>query len=177
MNQDLLVKLIADGELPQARIAEIVGVSRRTVWRIANGLSRPDLQRKIAAAVEGYRQAAIRAAARHMKALLEKQVEVALTGDGETARKCREFLLKTFMLAIPEQTAKTEERTEKQTPSPAADDKPLNPQILSKTLHDLSPGLLEEICKELFGPDYKDHGVYHRNAPPDAATADRNRSP
>jgi hypothetical protein len=177
MNEDMLVKLIADGELSHGRIAEIVGVSRRTVWRIANGLSRPDLQRKIATVMAGYRQAAIRAAARHMKALLEKQVEVALTGDGETARKCREFLLKTFLVTIPEQTAKTEEKVEKQTPAPAADKNPLNPQILTKALHDLSPGLLEEICKELFGADYKDHGAHQETAPPAADNTDRNRSP
>jgi len=182
MNEEMLVALIAEGRLSQSRIAEIVGVSRRTVWRIANGLSRPDLQRKIAAVVEGYRQAAIRAAARHMKALLEKQVQVALEGDGETARKCREFLLKTFMLAIPDQTAKAEERTEKQTPATSADDaadneRTLDPQILARTLHDLSPELMEQICKELFGADYKDHGAYQGHNAPDAESADRNRSP
>jgi transcriptional regulator with XRE-family HTH domain len=177
MNEDMLVELIAAGELTQARIAERVGVSRRTVWRIANGLSRPDLQPKIAAVVEGYRQAAIRAAARHMKALIEKQIQVALEGDGETARKCREFLLKTFMLAIPDQTAKPEEKTEKQPPAAAADKKTLDPQILTRTLHDLSPGLMEQICKELFGPDYKDHEVYQDQNPPDPDNTNRNRSP
>ena len=185
MNKDMLVELIAAGELSQRRIAERVGVSRRTVWRIANGLSRPDLQRKIAAVVEGYRQAAIRTAARHMKSLIEKQVEVALQGDGETARKCREFLLKTFMLAVPDQAAKAgeeaeqtaETRAEKLTAIAADEAPPLNPRILAKTLHDLSPGLIDEICKELFGSDYKDHGAYQGKDPPDAETADRNRSP
>lgn len=186
MNEDMLVGLIAAGELSQRAIAERVGVSRRTVWRIANGLSRPDLQRKIAAVVEGYRQAAIRTAARYMKSLIEKQVEVALTGRGETARKCREFLLKTFMLAVPDQAAKAEEKARqaagnaaaKQAADAAEDDEaPLSPHILSRTLHDLSPGLMEQICKELFGADYKDRGVYQGKDAPDAQTADRNRSP
>ncbi len=166
MNEDMLVELIAAGEFSQKRIAGIVGVSRRTVWRIANGFSRPDLQRRIAAVVEGYRQAAIRAAARHMKALLEKQVQVALEGDGETARKCREFLLKTFMLAIPAAAVKAEEHPEPE----AEEDKPLSPQVLSRTLHDLSPELMGEICKELFGEDYKSCGAYQgQEVPQDPA--------
>jgi len=185
MNEDMLVELIAESRLSHGEIAERVGVSRRTVWRIANGLSRPDLQKKIAAVVEGYRQAAIRAAAAHMKALIEKQIEVALEGEGETSRKCREFLLKTFMLTIPDQTAKTEEKAEqtaerraqKQQRESRDEETPLNPQILMRTLHDLSPGLMEEICKELFGADYKDHGVYQDQEAPAADSSDRNRSP
>jgi hypothetical protein len=45
-----------------------------------------------------------------MKALLDKQIAVALEGDGETSRKAREFLLKTFMTALSEQAAKTAEK-------------------------------------------------------------------
>jgi DNA-binding XRE family transcriptional regulator len=109
-DEDLLVELITDAELTHTEIAEKVGISRRTVWSIANGLSRPDLQQKIGDVVEGYRQAALGLAARHMKPLLEKQIAVALEGDGETSRKAREFLLKTFMTALSEQAAKTAEK-------------------------------------------------------------------
>ncbi len=75
-DENLLVELIADSELTHGDIAERVGVSRRTVWLIANGRSRPDLQQQIADTVEGYRQAAIRLAAKHMRALLEKQIQL-----------------------------------------------------------------------------------------------------
>jgi DNA-binding XRE family transcriptional regulator len=109
-DEDLLVELITDAELTHTQIAEKVGISRRTVWSIANGHSRPDLQQKLADTAEGYRQAALRHAARHMKALLDKQITVALEGDGETSRKAREFLLKTFMTALSEQAAKTAEK-------------------------------------------------------------------
>jgi DNA-binding XRE family transcriptional regulator len=109
-DEDLLVELITDAELTHTQIAEKVGISRRTVWSIANGHSRPDLQRKIADTAEGYRQAALRHAAKHMKALLDKQITVALEGDGETSRKAREFLLKTFMTALSDQAAKTAEK-------------------------------------------------------------------
>ena len=59
-DEDLLVELIAGGGVSHTEIAEKVGISRRTVWRIAHGHSRPDLQRKIADTVEGIRQATIR---------------------------------------------------------------------------------------------------------------------
>jgi len=155
MNQDMLVELIAEGELTHGQIAERVGVSRRTVWKIANGLSRPDLQRKIAATVEGYRQAAIRAAARHMKALIEKQVEVALEGDGETARKCREFLLKTFMLAIPDQAAKVESQARKDPPPEPKQEREESSNLIAlyNSLTELSPELQEKVIEELCGRD------------------------
>jgi transcriptional regulator with XRE-family HTH domain len=149
-DEDLLVELIACGDVSQTEIAERVGVSRRTVWRIANGQSRPDLQTKIAATVEGYRQAAVRLAARFMTPLLKKQIEVALgdnpsTGlktDGETARKCREFLLKTFMIALPPQTIKATTIRE-----------PDHDKIaLGVSLAELSPDLKDQIIKELDGP-------------------------
>ncbi len=173
MNEDMLVELIAAGEFSQTRIAKIVGVSRRTVWRIANGLSRPDLQRKIAAVVEGYRQAAIRAATKHMKALIEKQVEVALASDGQTARKCREFLIKTFMLAVPDQTAKAPE------PEPIEDEqdaqtKPLAPMAIYNSLRELSPELLHQVADELCSPAAA--GAY-TNQQPEAQPAPSSASP
>ena len=176
-DEDLLVELIADGELSHGEIAEQVGASRRTGWSIANGRSRPDLQQEIADTVEGYRQATIRLAAKYMQPLLLKQIKVALEGQGETARKCREFLIKTFMLAVPDQAAKAEEKAEQAAEKTAEEEKPLNPLILSRALHSLSPGLMDEICKELFGADYKDHETYQGKDAPDAETADWNRSP
>ena len=148
-DEDLLVELIAGGDVSQTEIAERVGVSRRTVWRIANGHSRPDLQRKIAATVEGYRQAAIRLAARFMKPLLEKQIEVALEDSGETSRRCREFLLKTFMLALPGQAVKA-----------AAKREPNSDKIaVEVNLTDLSPDLKEQVVKELGGPTEEKHST------------------
>ena len=146
-DEDLLVELIACGDVSHAEIAEKVGVSRRTVWRIANGHSRPDLQTKIADTVEGIRQATIRMAAKYMKPLLEKQVKVALEGDGETARRCREFLLKTFMIDLPKQAAKHK-------PNGRVDsDKQLDGAALCNSLAELSPDLKEQVVEELGGPE------------------------
>ena len=181
-NEDLLVELIADGRLTQGQIAEKVGISRRTVWRIEHGLSRPELQRKIAAVMEGYRQAAIRAAARHMTNLIEKQVQVAMSGDGETARKCREFLLKTLMLSIPEQASKAPP------PEPAVDEEAQKAQAekvasglrFHRMLGNLTAESRDRMIEELGGPcDNTPQGQYaepnsgqtaptdpHENSPP-----------
>ena len=147
-DEDLLVELIACGDVSQTEIAERVGVSRRTVWRIAHGHSRPDLQQKIADTVEGFRRETIRMAAKWMKPLLAKQIKVALEGDGETSRKSREFLLKTFMIVLPEQAAKAA-RPARGAPSPfvpVADEKP-TPSMMG-----LPPDLKYQVLKELGGP-------------------------
>ncbi|MBL7221771.1 MAG: helix-turn-helix transcriptional regulator, partial [Phycisphaerae bacterium] len=136
------------------QIAERVGVSRRTVWRIANGQSRPDLQTKIADTVEGIRQATIRLAARWMKPLLQKQIEVALAGEGETARKAREFLLKTFLLALPPRAEKREPRRE--------NNEPLESPARFNSLMELSPELQGRMSEEL--------DLSRPNAPPDPAS-------
>ena len=155
-DEDLLVELIACGDVSQTEIAERVGVSRRTVWRIANGHSRPDLQQKIADTVEGYRQETIRMAARFMKPLLKKQIEVALEGDGETARKSREFLLKTFMLTLPEQAAKASAKREPN----RANDEQLDGAALYNSLVELPPDLKRQVVEELVGPTEDSGGIY-----------------
>jgi hypothetical protein len=148
-DEDMMVELIANGELSHAKIAEQLDVSRRTVWRIANGLSRPDLQRKITDTVEGMRQATIRFAARHMDNLLEKQMEVAL-GEGETARKSREFMIKTFMVTIPAQADKV---ASKPPPPRGVDtDEKFDGLTLYNNLFDLSPELKKQVVEELCGP-------------------------
>ena len=152
-DEDLMVELIAGGDVSQTEIAERVGVSRRTVWRIANGQSRPDLQQKIADTVEGYRRETIRLAAKFMKPILKKQIEVALEGDGETARKCREFLLKTFMLAAPEQAAKRLRLATTSSQESASKRDSSGPRVPSlPSLTELSPELKRQVVAELGGP-------------------------
>jgi len=97
-DEDQLVEWIACGQLSQSEMARRLGVNRRTVWRIANGLSRPDLQRKIDAVVEGIRHEAGRQGARWLKSLVAKHIRVGLEEDGETARKCREYVLDRFLV-------------------------------------------------------------------------------
>ena len=158
-DEDLLVELIACGEVSQTEIAERVGVSRRTVWRIANGHSRPDLQQKIADTVEGYRQETIRMATRWLRPLLAKQIKVALEDDGETSRKAREFLIKTFVGVAVAKPAKTAGKSPQRT---AGGD--LSPQYspFERSLTELPPDLKHQVLKELGGPaeDSAGIGVY-----------------
>jgi len=149
-DEDLLVELIARGDVSQTEIGRRVGVSRRTVWRIANGQSRPDLQQRIADTVEGIRRATVRLATKWMEPLLKKQIKIALEGDDETARKCREFLLKTFMITLPEREAKTPAKK----PAPAVAPR-LEGAALYNSLFDLSPDLKQKVVKELGGPSGK----------------------
>jgi hypothetical protein len=148
-DEDLMVELIATGDLTHAKIAEQLSVSRHTVWRIANGLSRPDLQRKITDTVEGIRQATIRFAARRMEKLLEKQMEVAL-GEGETARKSREFMIKMFMVTIPAQADKVASKPPP--PRPVDTEEKFDGLTLYNNLFDLSPELKKQVVEELCGP-------------------------
>jgi len=149
-DEDLLVELIARGDVSQTEIGRRVGVSRRTVWRIANGQSRPDLQQRIADTVEGIRRATVRLATKWMEPLLKKQIKIALEGDDETARKCREFLLKTFMITLPEREAKTPAKK----PVPAVAPR-LEGAALYNSLFDLSPDLKHKVVEELGGPSGK----------------------
>jgi hypothetical protein len=121
-DEDLMVELIAIGELTHTKIADTV---------------------------EGIRQATIRFAARHMDKLLEKQMEVAL-GEGETARKSREFMIKTFMVTIPAQADKV--ACKPPSPRPVDTEAKLDGLTLYNNLFDLSPELKKQVVEELCGP-------------------------
>ena len=96
-DDDLLVRLIAAGELTHAQIARRVGLSQDMVQRIASGRSRPGLQERIADLTRLYHVAARRLAAKWLKALLSKHIKNGIEGSGETARKCREFAINKFL--------------------------------------------------------------------------------
>lgn len=89
----LLVELIARGEHTHAQIAKKVGLNKKTVWRIANGISRRELQPRIEAVVNGIVLEAQRKGARWFKKLIEKHISEGMEGSGETARKCREYAI------------------------------------------------------------------------------------
>jgi transcriptional regulator with XRE-family HTH domain len=90
---DELIELLAAGQLSHRQIAEGLGVDAKQVAAIARGSERPDLQERIeAASVEMLRQAD-RMARSYARTLLGAQLQEALKGEGEPARKAREFLL------------------------------------------------------------------------------------
>ncbi|MCE5256401.1 MAG: hypothetical protein LLF89_06080, partial [Spirochaetaceae bacterium] len=57
-DDELLIEMIARGDVPQWEIAQTVGLNRRLVQRIIKGDARKELQPRIEAAREKYRQKA-----------------------------------------------------------------------------------------------------------------------
>jgi len=93
-DDNLLVDMIARGDQTYESIARDLGISRAAVRRIASGGMRPELQPRIAAAARAHRDQAHRMGAKWMWGLLARHIRSGIEGDGEAARKCREFVLK-----------------------------------------------------------------------------------
>jgi len=96
-DEDLLIELIAEGDMSYRQIAEKTGICWSMVSRIARGERRQELQDRIAAAVEGHRARARRLGVRLLASLVDKHIRDGVEGDGETARKCREYAMNQFL--------------------------------------------------------------------------------
>ena len=92
-DDDLLVELIARGDMSHARIGKRIGLSASMVGSIINGQSRRDLLPRIAAMARGIRKEAHRLGARWLRGLLTKHIREGLEGTGEFARRCRKDLI------------------------------------------------------------------------------------
>jgi transcriptional regulator with XRE-family HTH domain len=104
-DENLLVELLARDHLSQREIARRVGVSESLVSQIASGRARPDLHERIGKWISTRRDDALRAGQTFIRPLLMTQLKVAMEEDGETARKCREFLLNRLLFAPPDSLA------------------------------------------------------------------------
>ena len=93
---DLLVRLLAEGQLSQREIARQTGASAAHVSKVSRGVCRHDLYERICSAVEAAHRRVDRLVADKMAALVAAHLKVGLEGTGESARKCREFLIKNF---------------------------------------------------------------------------------
>ena len=93
-DDDLLVELIARGDLSNSEIARRVGLNKTTVWRVITGKARPDLQARISEATREHGRCLHRVAVRFLEGLLSRHIKQGMTGADEAARKCREFVIK-----------------------------------------------------------------------------------
>jgi len=93
---DVLVRLLAEGRLSHRDIAEKVAVSASFVSQVSRGVRRHDVYLRVCNAVEAAHRRVERLVSDNMAALVEAHLKEALEGTGETARRCREFLIKTF---------------------------------------------------------------------------------
>jgi len=97
-DEDLLVELVVAGNVTQAEIAERVGLSQGYVSKVVRGEFRPDLHGRIMAVSRQRLKEALLSGRLWSHAILTKHVRAAME-DGETARKCREFMLSRFLFA------------------------------------------------------------------------------
>ncbi|MCE5277780.1 MAG: hypothetical protein ABFD92_15670 [Planctomycetaceae bacterium] len=88
----LLVQMLADGA-PYRQIAKITGLSVSMIGKIARGDNRRVVSHQVHEVKEARRQALRDAAARRAADLMNAHVEEGLKAGGETARKCREFII------------------------------------------------------------------------------------
>ena len=93
-DEDLLVQLVAEGQTSYRKIAEQLDVSPNTVSTIARGVFRRDLYERICATVEDAYRRARRLASSYLCPVVAAHIKHGLEGSGESARKCREFVMK-----------------------------------------------------------------------------------
>ena len=100
-DDERLIELLVEKQHTHAQIAEALGISASLVKKIACGQRRPELQRKMWDAENGLMGEARRLGARYARGLISRQIEQGLTGEGETARRAREFVLKWALASRP----------------------------------------------------------------------------
>ena len=132
-DDDKMVRYIAEG-LDDSEIARRLGVNGSTVWRIRHRQSRPDLQARVEDVINSYVREIYRQVIRNLQAVVDKQIEVGLSDQNETARKCRDFVIRMFLAEVPP-------------PQQASEDP--EPKGLFSRLGDLSPELMDRIIEEL----------------------------
>ena len=92
---DVLVDRLARGKCTQAEIGEELGLSEAYVGKVARGERRPELWRRIGMVREAMVTEARALGAQHARVLVDRHIKHGLEGGTETARKCREFALRT----------------------------------------------------------------------------------
>ena len=145
-DDELLIRLIARGDMTHTAIAEKVGIGRVMIGRILRGEKRPELLPKIQATVKEFRRRALRLGVRSLINMVARHIDEGLSKEADPthARRCREFAMKLFF--------------------GMDEDEPAGPRPLP------TPGLTAEdyqaICKLKGGPvcddddhDYDDHDV------------------
>jgi len=110
-DEDLLVEMIAEGQLTYAQMGRQLGISESLIKKIARGRRRRELLRRIWDIEDGMLSEARRVGSRYARNLIMEQVRLGLTGQGEPARRAREFVLKFAISARPKRSDLPSEAT------------------------------------------------------------------
>ena len=98
-DDDLLVHLIARGDMTHKAIARRVGLCRASISMIAGGTRRHDLQPRLRATIEEYHKRAMKLGAGSMARVVAKHIKDGLDpkADPDHARRCREYAMNKFL--------------------------------------------------------------------------------
>ena len=139
-DDDLLVRLIAEGGHTYGQIAAAAGLSESFVGQVVRGETRADLQPKIAATIDGYREQAKALGARLAGVAMARLGTLAAADSKaahETQRKASVDILK-FAIGDPSKPETNINQSQQQSAGP--------------DLTALSPDLKAKVLGELGGP-------------------------
>ncbi|MCY2931290.1 MAG: hypothetical protein NTV86_17745 [Planctomycetota bacterium] len=100
-DDEALVEMISEGQMTYKAIGQKLGISGVLVKLIAQGRRRKELGQKFWDAENGILAEARRIAAQYARHMLMEQIRLGLRGEGEPARRAREFVLKFAVSARP----------------------------------------------------------------------------
>ncbi len=138
-----IVDALVAGNRTHQDIAIANGVSRNLISRIVNGKARTYLQPVIRMRQKERKMAAANLATRWLGGVMGKHIREGVTGTGETARKCREYVMKNALFDADDVDLPKPE------PKPAAAMAELSPELKRRVLKELGgPGEFDSQCDE-----------------------------
>ena len=108
-DEDLVVDLLAEGKLSGRQIAaKVPGISFSMVLAISRGAKRRNLHERLSRTIDAAQRRVVRRASGKLADLVDKHIDQGLASNDPEARRCREFVLKTYSpktIAEPEPPA------------------------------------------------------------------------
>ena len=100
-DDEALVEMISDGQMTYKAIGQKLGISEILVKQIAQGRRRKELGQRLWDAENGILAEARRIATQYARNMVMEQIRLGLRGEGEPARRAREFILKFAVSSRP----------------------------------------------------------------------------
>ncbi|MCY2930603.1 MAG: hypothetical protein NTV86_14110 [Planctomycetota bacterium] len=101
-DDEALVEMISEGQMTYKAIGQELGISEILVKQIAQGRRRKELGQRLWDAENGIVAEARRIALQYARHMVMEQIRLGLRGEGEPARRAREFVLKFAVSSRPQ---------------------------------------------------------------------------